>query len=117
MFCVSFITLLATVIILGIVYFVPTVNKMLNKFSFTTRRRFFVVCGLFYMTVVFLYSKTTKDYLLFRVGSIQFHNEYSTFIWGAIYFLILYVSIFEEFHLNGWIVSKGKESSQINEKQ
>lgn len=104
-----------TATLIGVVSFVKPVKEIINKYEISELRRGFVVLGVGFIALSMMYTKCTGEYLDFSFGVFKFDAMYSTGVWTLIFFIVLYVSIFEEFHLNGWVVSKGKRLSRIQE--
>lgn len=109
--------LIATALVLAYFVFRGTNVKFINEIGYEATRRSFVLFGVVFMIISMVVSRLTHESLAFSFFGVYFDDEYSTLIWAIIYFVILYVSIFEEFHLNGWIVSKSKTWKTIDEAQ
>lgn len=117
MFYYVLFVLFATALLLGYFVFCGKELKYINEIGYERARRFFVLFGMVFMIISLIVSKVTQESLAFSLFGSSFDEEYSTLIWAVFYFLVLYVSIFEEFHLNGWITSKSKSWKQIDETQ
>lgn len=117
MFYYVLLVLIASTIAIGYFAFNGSKVKFIRKIGYETARRAFVFFGMIFMIVSMMVSKLTNDSLSFSFFGVYFADEYSTLIWAIVYFVILYVSIFEEFHLNGWITSKSKSWKKIDEAQ
>lgn len=117
MFYYVLFVLSVTALALGYFVFKGIDVKLINRIGYETTRRGFVLFGVIFMIISMLVSRMTNESLAFSFFGVYFADEYSTLVWAIVYFLILYVSIFEEFHLNGWIVSKSKAWNKIDDAQ
>ena len=94
-----------TAIATFVVSFVKPVNEFLLQKEFAKLKQAFIVGAVLFIAYTVYFSVKHDESLAF----VGFDKPYSTGVWAALYALLIYIFAFEDFHLAGFVTSKGKE--------